>query len=112
MAATLKAITKPSRWYRSCRPRSIAAAYTEATMNPPTRYAATSMWAASSGIASLKMTCTGSTSTTLPEESRVKPDGAFIQAFAATTDTAPKIPASTIGTPVQKCAQGRIRRHP
>jgi hypothetical protein len=42
----------------------------------------------------------------------VKPVGAFIQAFAATTDMAPKMPASTIGTPVQKCAHGRIRRHP
>ena len=60
------------------------------------------MWAASRGIALLKMTLTGSTSTTAPEESRVKPEGAFIQEFAATTDTAPRIPASTIGTPVQK----------
>ena len=42
----------------------------------------------------------------------MKPDGAFIQAFAATTDTLPKIPASTIGTPVQKCAHGFSRRQP
>ena len=42
----------------------------------------------------------------------MKPDGAFIQELAATTDTAPKMPASTIGTPVQKCAHGRIRRQP
>ena len=48
----------------------------------------------------------GSTSTTSPDESSVKPDGAFIQAFAATTETAPKMPASTIGTPVQKCVHG------
>ena len=78
-------------------------------MKPPTRYAATSMCAASSGIALLKITATGSTSTTLPEESRVKPDGAFIQALAATTEMAPRMPASTIGTPVQKCAHGRSR---
>ena len=70
------------------------------------------MCAASSGIALLKITSTGSTSTTSPEESRVKPDGAFIQELAATTETAPKIPASTIGTPVQKCVHGRIRRQP
>ena len=81
-------------------------------MNPPTRYAATSMWAVSSGIALLKITPTGSTEVTFPEESRVKPEGAFIQEFAATTDAAPKMPASTIGTPVQKCAHGRIRRQP
>ncbi len=70
------------------------------------------MCAVSSGIALLKMTPTGSTLTTLPAESRVKPEGAFIQAFAATTETAPKMPATTIGTPVQKCAQGFIRRQP
>jgi hypothetical protein len=60
----------------------------------------------------LKITFSGSTSTTSPVELRVKPDGAFIQAFAATTDTAPKIPATAMGTPVQKCGHGRSRRHP
>ena len=48
-------------------------AYTDATRNPPTTYAATSMRAAMSGIASLKITPIGSTSTTLPAESRVNP---------------------------------------
>jgi hypothetical protein len=61
---------------------------------------------------SLKITPMGSTSTTLPSEPSVKPDGAFIQAFAATTDTLPRIPARTTGTPVQKCAHGFSRRHP
>ena len=70
------------------------------------------MCAACSGIASLKITPTGSTSTTLPAESRVNPDGAFIHALAATTETLPRIPATTIGTPVQKCAHGFSRRQP
>ena len=39
----------------------MAAAYTEATRNPPTRYAAMTMWAACSGIESLKITSIGST---------------------------------------------------
>ena len=63
-------------------------------------------------MALLKITLTGSTEATAPEESRVNPDGEFIHEFAATTDTAPRIPASTIGTPVQKWAHGRIRRQP
>ena len=70
------------------------------------------MWAACRGIESLKITWIGSTSTTLPFESSVKPDGAFIQAFAATTETLPRIPARTIGTPVQKCVHGFSRRQP
>ena len=78
-------------------------------MKPPTRYAATTMWADMSGIALLKITPTGSTSVTLPDESSVTPSGAFIQALAATTETLPKMPATAIGTPVQKCAQG-LRR--
>ena len=61
------------------------------------------MWAAISGIASLKITAHGSTSTTLPAESSVKPCGSFIQALAATTETLPRMPVSTTGTPVQKC---------
>ncbi|OLT53083.1 hypothetical protein BJF88_01615 [Cellulosimicrobium sp. CUA-896] len=71
-----------------------------------------SMWAAWSGIESLKMTPIGSTSTTLPASSRVKPAGAFIHAFAATTETEPAMPASTMGTPVQKCVHGLRRRQP
>ena len=81
-------------------------------MKPPTRYAATTMWAAISGIASLKITPIGSTSMTLPAESRVTPWGEFIQALAATTETLPKIPAIAMGTPVQKCVHGFSRRHP
>ena len=40
-------------------------------MKLPTRYAATTMWAAINGIALLKITPMGSTSVTLPEESSV-----------------------------------------
>ena len=47
-----------------------------------------------------------------PAGSIVNPDGSFIHAFAATTEAAPKIPESTTGTPVQKCAHGFIRRQP
>ena len=63
-------------------------------------------------MASLKMTPHGSTSTMSPALFSVKPDGAFIQALAAITDALPPMPATTIGTPVQKCGQGFIRRHP
>ena len=70
------------------------------------------MWAAISGIASLKITPHGSTSTTSPALLRVKPSGEFIQALAATTETLPRMPVSTTGTPVQKCAHGESRRHP
>ncbi len=70
------------------------------------------MCAAISGIASLKITSHGSTSTTLPLASSVKPWGSFIQALAATTETLPKIPVITTGTPVQKWAHGDSRRHP
>ncbi len=87
-------------------------AYTEAIMNPPTRYAATSMCEASYGHASLKNTFNGSTSTTSPAWFSVKPCGWFIHAFAATTESVPPIPASTIGTPVQKCAHGCSRFQP
>ena len=55
------------------------------------------MCAACSGIASLKITRSGSTATTVPSAVCVNPDGAFIHALAATTDTLPKIPARTIG---------------
>ena len=81
-------------------------------MKPPTRYAAMTMWAAISGIASLKITPIGSTSVTLPAESRVTPCGEFIQALAATTEMLPKMPATAIGTPVQKWAHGFSRRQP
>ena len=42
----------------------------------------------------------------------MKPDGSFIHAFAATTETLPPMPAITIGTPVQKCGHGFSRRQP
>ena len=70
------------------------------------------MCAACSGIESLKITCSGSTAATVPSAFSVKPEGAFIHALAATTDILPKIPASTMGTPVQKCAHGFSRRQP
>ena len=60
----------------------------------------------------MKITPIGSTSTMSPAESSVKPDGEFIQALAATTETLPTMPAMTIGTPVQKWAHGFSRRHP
>ena len=70
------------------------------------------MCSASSGMALLKITSTGSTSTTLPAEFSVKPCGSFIHAFAATTATLPPMPVITMGTPVQKCAHGFSRRQP
>ena len=70
------------------------------------------MCAAISGIALLKITPIGSTSTTVPVESSVTPSGAFIHAFAATTETLPRMPATAMGTPVQKCAHGLSRRQP
>ena len=63
-------------------------------------------------MASLKITSHGSTSTMSPALFSVKPDGAFIQALAAITDTLPPMPARTIGTPVQKCGHGFSRRQP
>ena len=70
------------------------------------------MWAAISGIALLKITFIGSTSTTLPAESKVTPSGAFIHAFAETTEMLPRTPVTAIGTPVQKWVHGFSRRHP
>ena len=70
------------------------------------------MCAAIRGMASLKITSIGSTSTISPAEFSVKPDGEFIHALAATTEALPKMPASTIGTPVQKWVHGFSRRHP
>ncbi len=70
------------------------------------------MWAAINGIASLKITPHGSTSTTSPAEFRVKPSGEFIHALAATTEMLPRMPVRTTGTPVQKWAHGRRRRQP
>ena len=58
------------------------------------------------------MTPQGSTDVTWPVESSVNPDGSFIQALAATTEAAPRIPVTATGTPVQKCAHGFKRRHP
>jgi hypothetical protein len=63
-------------------------------------------------MALLKITASESTAVICPWASRVNPDGAFIHALAATTDAAPRTPVRTIGTPVQKCAQGFSRRHP
>jgi hypothetical protein len=42
----------------------------------------------------------------------VKPDGWFIQEFAATTENAPRTPEITKGTPVHQCSQAGIRRQP
>ena len=70
------------------------------------------MCAAINGIASLKITPIGSTSTTLPAESRVTPSGEFIHAFAETTEMLPSTPVTAIGTPVQKWVHGFRRRQP
>ena len=70
------------------------------------------MWSDCSGIALLKITAHGSTSTTLPAEFNVNPAGSFIHALAATTDTVPPMPAITMGTPLQKCGQGLRRFQP
>ena len=70
------------------------------------------MWAAIRGIALLKTTPIGSTATIAPVEPRVTPSGAFIHALADTTEMLPNTPATAIGTPVQKWAQGLRRRHP
>ena len=70
------------------------------------------MWAASRGMPLLKMTPIGLTSTTLPAESSVKPDGEFIHALAATTEMLPNTPETTIGTAVQKWVHGFSRRQP
>ena len=40
------------------------------------------------------------------------PSGAFIHAFAATTEMLPAMPATAMGTPVQKWAHGFSRRQP
>ncbi len=69
------------------------------------------MCVASYGVAALKNTDTGSTLVSLPWLS-VYPAGEFIHEFAATTDTAPSTPATTIGTPLHQCAQAGSRRHP
>ena len=70
------------------------------------------MWAAINGMASLKITPIGSTSTTSPCASSVKPSGEFIHALAATTETLPRMPVMTTGTPVQKWGHGLRRRQP
>jgi hypothetical protein len=59
----------------------------------------------------LKNTDHGSTLVILPWLS-VYPAGEFIHEFAAITDMAPSIPATTIGIPLHQCAQGGSRCHP
>src|ERR1700761_4088001 len=86
-------------------------AYTPATTNPVTMYAARIMWVASYGVEALKNTDTGSTLLILPLVS-VYPAGEFIHEFAAPTEIAPRIPDTTIGIPVHQCAHGDSRRHP
>ena len=57
------------------------------------------------------MTAHGSTAVTFPWE-RVKPPGWFIHELADTTDSVPSTPATTMGTPVQKCAHRGSRSQP
>ena len=70
------------------------------------------MCGTSYGVAGLKSTLNGSTSVTLPAASRVKPCGWFIHELAATTEKAPPIPVTNIGTPDQKWTQGGRRFQP
>src|SRR5215469_11989489 len=69
------------------------------------------MCAVSYGVEALKNTDTGSTLVILPSLS-LYPAGEFIHEFAATTDIAPRTPATTMGIPLHQCAQGDSRRHP
>src|SRR3954464_12680736 len=105
MHATVKGISRPRRWMRARRPRSIPTAYTDATRNPVTMYAARIMCGTSYGTAGLKITFSGSTEVTSPVVGE-KPWGWFIQEFTATTENAPPRPVIATGTPVQKCVHG------
>ena len=61
------------------------------------------MCGASYATAPLKNASSAFTSVTVPSAASLNPSGWFIHEFAATTDHAPPSPASTTGTPVQKC---------
>ena len=80
-------------------------------MKPATMYAARIICGTSYGVALLKITAHGSTWVIRPWL-RVKPDGWFIQEFAATTENAPSTPETTRGTPVHQCSQAGSRRQP
>src|ERR1700693_4555137 len=64
--ATINGRSNPILWYRSFRPRSRAAAYTQATRNPVTMNAARIMWMVSTGVAGLNIATSGCGSVTLP----------------------------------------------
>ena len=57
----------------------------------------------------MKITLSGSTSVGTPFASRVKPPGAFIQAFAEMIEMVPISAMNGMGSPSQKCVQGRSR---
>ena len=60
----------------------------------------------------IEITPIGSTATTLPAASTSKPDGWFIQLFAATTENVPPIPAKATGIPDRRWSPGESRRQP
>ena len=53
----------------------------------------------------------GSTSTARPSSS-LKPDGLFIQAFTAMTNSDPVNPAITTGIPQRRCVRDDMRSQP
>ncbi len=63
-------------------------------------------------VAALKIAASGRTLVTVPSARNVKPEGWFIQPLAVTTENAPPMPESTIGTPDQKWAHGDRRVQP
>ncbi len=69
------------------------------------------MCGTSYGTAGLKITFSGSTLVTSPVVGE-KPCGWFIHELTATTEKAPPRPQIGIGTPAQKCVQGRRRSQP
>src|SRR5580692_5235205 len=73
-------------------------------------YAASTMCAVSYGVEALKNTDTGFTLVSFPWLS-VYPAAEFIHELAATTDTAPSTPDTTMGTPLHQCAHGGSRSH-
>lgn len=90
-------------WLRS--PRRIISAWMPATANPTVAKAAMTMWSAWVGKAGLNMAAHGSMSMSAPAF-RVNPVGVFIQALAATTNTAEDTPLRSTPTPAARCSLG------
>ena len=82
-----------------------------ATANPVAAYAASVMCSVCDTAAALAIAAIGSTFTACPFTSS-NPVGAFIQAFAMTTNTPDAVPLTATATPAQRCARDEIRSHP